>query len=291
MVTGPLFLMAGIALFGLLDANTKLLSGEFSVAQALVFRHGVLLVLLFGSRAVSPGLGGPLLTRHPGLHALRAVSMLFSGALFFLTFRHLPLADGYLVFFTSPFLIMAMASRFLGERVPRAAWIWSAVGFSGVLLALVPQLGQGESLFGFGCALLGTFFYSVNITINRALRDEIGYARLLVWPSALGLLVFAPFAAWLWVPSGAVQTGQLLANGLLAGLATVTLALAFRHATPARLAPFEFIALPWSVALDYVIFGNVPDPILILGGVVVVLACVMSERAGRRAYGKASGKT
>ena len=43
---GPLLIMAGIALFGLLDANTKLLSGEFSPAQALVFRHGVLLVLL-----------------------------------------------------------------------------------------------------------------------------------------------------------------------------------------------------------------------------------------------------
>ncbi len=283
--------MAGIALFGLLDANTKLLSDAFSPAQALVFRHGVLLALLFGSRAASPGLGGPLLTRHPRLHLLRAVSMLFSGALFFLTFRHLPLADGYLVFFTSPFLIMLMASRFLGEPVPAVAWIWSGVGFLGVMLALAPQLGQGGSLFGFGCALLGTFFYSINITINRALRGETGYARLLVWPSALGLLVFAPFAAWYWVPPGAVQTGQLLANGLLAGLATVTLALAFRHATPARLAPFEFIALPWSATLDYLVFGNAPAPMLILGGVVVVVACVMSERAGKKVYGKPSGKT
>lgn len=283
--------MAGIALFGLLDANSKLLSDQFGPAQALLFRHGVLLALLFGGRAARPGLGGPLLTRHPGLHALRAVTMLFSGLLFFLTFRHLPLADGYLVFFTSPFLIMIMTSVFLGERVPRVAWLWSGVGFSGVLLALAPQLGQGGSLFGFGCALLGTFCYAINITINRALRDETGYARLLLWPSALGLVVFAPFAAWFWVPPDALQTGQLLANGLLAGLASVTLALAFRHATPARLAPFEFVALPWSATLDYLVFGNVPEPMLVVGGVIVVLACVMSERAGHPRYGKPSGKT
>lgn len=272
--------MAGIALFGLLDANTKLLSGEFSPAQALVFRHGVLLVLLFTARGVSPSLGGTLYTRHPGLHALRAVSMLGSGMMFFLTFRHLPLADGYLVFFTSPFLIMFMAWVFLGEAVPRTAIIWSLVGFSGVLLVLVPQLGAGGgSLFGYACAALGTLFYAVNITINRALRGETGYARLLLWPSALGLLVFLPFAIWLWVPPGPVQSAQLLANGLLAGFATVTLALAFRHATPARLAPFEFIALPWSVALDYLVFGETPEPLLLLGGAIVVLACVMSERA------------
>ena len=282
--------MAGIALFGLLDANTKLLSGEFSPAQALVFRHGVLLALLFGSRMASPGLGGPLLSRHPGLHALRAFSMLVSGALFFLTFRHLPLADGYLVFFTSPFLIMLMAWRFLGEAVPRVAWVWSAVGFSGVLLALAPQLGQGSgNLLGFGYALLATIFYSINITINRALRDETGYARLLVWPSALGLVFFAPIAAVFWVPPDTVQAGQLLANGLLAGVATVALAWAFRHATPARLAPFEFVALPWSVALDWLVFGKVPEPILLAGGAVVVLACVMSERAAR--YAKPGGKT
>jgi drug/metabolite transporter (DMT)-like permease len=94
-------------------------------------------------------------------------------------------------------------------------------------------------------------------------------------------MVFAPMAAMLWVPPGALQAGQLVANGLLAGMATVTLALAFRHAGPARLAPFEFIALPWSVALDWLIFGNVPQPMLVAGGGVVVLACVMSERAVR----------
>jgi drug/metabolite transporter (DMT)-like permease len=70
----------------------------------------------------------------------------------------------------------------------------------------------------------------------------------------------------------------------------VALALAFRHASPARLAPFEFIALPWSVALDWAIFGNEPSLILLLGGAVVVWACVMSERAVKAGYAKPVGK-
>lgn len=94
---GPVLLMLGIGLFGVLDANSKFLSGDFSAAQALTFRHATLLLLLFLIRAAWPGAGGEFRTGHPRLHALRAVAMLCSGLLFFLAFRHLPLADGYLV--------------------------------------------------------------------------------------------------------------------------------------------------------------------------------------------------
>lgn len=282
---GPLLLMAGIALFGLLDANSKLLSGGFSASQTIFLRYAILLALLFGARALVRGAGGPLATRHPGLHLTRALSMLGAGTLFFLAFRHLPLADGYLIFFTSPFLTLIFAAVFLKERIPGAAWFWSAVGFVGVLMALSPQLGEGRtgSLFGFVCAALGTLCYTTTVTINRSLRGETGFARLMLWPGLLGGIATLPFAAWHWVAPSAVEWAQLLVNGILAGIATVCLAMAFRVSAPSRLAPFEFIALPWAVALDFAIFGNHPTLEVIAGGAVVVLACVMSERAVARA--------
>ena len=281
---GPLLLMAGIGLFGLLDANSKLLAGEFSAAQAVFLRHAMLLALLFGLRATCNWPAGPLLTAHPRLHALRAVSMLTAGLSFYIAVRHLTLADAYLIFFTGPFMTLVLASVFLHERVPRAAWVWSGVGFGGVVITLAPQLGEGGSLLGFGCALLGTVAYAINITANRGLRGEPGIARLVLWPSALGVLATGPFAGLHWVAPDALQWTQLLLNGVLAGAATILLALAFRHAAPARLAPFEFVALPLSVALDLLVFGNQPGLEVLAGGAVVVLACVMSERAVRRAH-------
>ncbi len=279
---GPVLLMLGIGLFGVLDANSKFLSAEFSAAQAIAVRHATLLLILFGLRALWRGAGGAFRTHHPRLHAVRAVAMLCSGLLFFTAFRHLPLADGYLVFFTAPFLTLVFARWFLHEQVPRAAWLWSAVGFGGVALALAPSLAGGGSVLGFACAALGTVCYAVNITVNRGLKAESGLARLILFPSTLGLLATAPFAAIHWVPPDALQWGQLALNGVLAGAATLTLALAFRHASPARLAPFEFIALPWSVFLDWSVFGNAPTLPVILGGVVVAWACWMSERAVMR---------
>ena len=277
--------MAGISLFGLLDANSKLLAGNFSAAQTIFLRYAVLLSLLLLARTLVRGAGGKLGTRHPALHITRAISMLGAGTLFFVAFRHLPLADGYLIFFTAPFLTLIAAAVFLKEHIPRSAWFWSAVGFLGVLTALAPQFGEGRegSLFGFACAALGTLCYTTTITINRSLRGETGVARLVLWPAIVGGAATLPFAAWHWVAPTALQWAQLTVNGLMAGAATVFLALAFRVATPARLAPFEFIALPWAVALDFLIFGNRPSLEVVAGGAVVVLACVMSERAVKRA--------
>lgn len=279
---GPLLLMAGIGLFGLLDANSKILSADYGVAQALVIRHATLLLLLFGLRALWRGAGGRLRTEHPRMHALRATAMLFSGVCFFLGFRHLPLAVGYLVFFTAPFLTLVMASVFLREAVPRAAWIWCGVGFAGVVLALVPQIGTGDAnLIGLLYLLGGTLCYAINITVNRGLRGEPGLARLILWPSLLGIFATTPFAAEGWVAPDAEAWARLIANGIFAGAAALCLALAFRHAAASRLAPFEFVALPWAVVLDLVIFGDPPAASVLAGGAVVIMACVMSERAIR----------
>jgi len=277
-VQGPALLVVSVLLFGLLDANSKVLAGQYPAAQAILIRHAVLVGLLLAARAVVPGTGGPLATRHPWLHLLRGLCMLGSGVGFYIAVRHMPLAMGYLVFFTAPFLMLALSRLALNEPVPAAAWGWCGLGFAGVLLALVPQLGQGADWLGLGAALFATFCYAANMIINRRLRAEQGFARLLIWPGLLCILASAPFAAAEWVAPDAVDWLRLAVNGVFAGVAAVCLALAFRHSPPSRLAPFEYVALPWSVALDFFVFGTAPAWPTLMGGVVVVAACVMSER-------------
>lgn len=281
---GPALLLAGIALFGLLDANSKLLSGEYPLGQVIAIRFVVLLTLLGAARAVRPGAGGRIPTVRPGLHLLRAGCMMASAACFFLGFRQLPLAEGYLVFFTSPFMTLALAALALGEKVPLAAWAWCAVGFGGVVLAVLPRLGAGgeAEALGYLAMLGGTFAFAVTQTVNRSLRSEAGAARILFWPSLLGILVYGPLALRDWVAPPPVELAMLAANGLFAGAAVVATATAYRHADAARLGPWGFAALPISFLLDLAIWDHRPDPAMLAGAAVVVLACVMSERAARR---------
>ena len=288
MLKGPLLMLAGIGQFSLLDAISKSLSADHGVWQVLLVRFVTILLAVGVLRLVAPGWGGGLRTARPGLHALRAVMMLGSAISFFMAFSHLPLAEGYLVFFTSPFFVLALSAATLKEVPPRAAWLWVGVGFGGVAIGLAPGLlgGLGGSLVGYGWALAGTLFYSAVFVLNRGLRGERGFMSLMVWPALLGLAVMLWPGIATWVPPTPLSLGLMMVNGLLVALATVSLAFAFRHATAARLAPFGYSGLVWSVTLDLVLFGRAPGLAMLAGAVIVVAACVMSERAGQKPSGK-----
>ena len=286
---GPALLLAGIGLFGTLDANSKLLSGHYSVGQAIALRYVVLLLLFLAVQAAKPGALGPVAAVRPFAHLARALCMMVSAAGFFLGFRRLPLAEGYLVFFSAPLFTLGLCAVLLGERAPRAAWAWCGAGFAGVLLAVAPKLGGGGSLPGYLSVLVGTLAFALTQTLNRALRAEAGIARILLWPSLMGVLVYGPLAARDWVGPPPGELIQLLANGIFAGAAVVCTAAAYKYADAARLGPFGFAALPVSVLFDGVLWGHPPDPFTLAGGAVVIAACVMSERARRR-QGISEGK-
>ncbi len=284
-VRGPALMFGAILLFGVLDANSKLLADHHAMAQVLLVRFVVLLVLVLLLLPLAPRLMGRLSTRHPWLNAGRALAMLGSAAFFFLAFRDLPLVEGYLVFFTAPLIVLLASALFLRERVSPLAWVWCAVGFGGVAMALAPGFASGLGsgpLSGYLYALCGTGTYSAVFILNRQLRDEPGIARVLFWPALLGLLVMTPFGIAEWQPPTAMGWAQMIAAGMTVAAATVMIAEAFRHAPAARLAPISYTGIIWSVAFDALFWGHAPALVTLAGAGLVVLACVMSERAARR---------
>lgn len=287
-VRGPVFLVAAMALFALLDANSKLLAGRYPADQVIMVRYAALLVALFAARAIAPGIGGSLRTAHPFLHLARASTMIGSAFGFFMALRQIPLAEGYLVYFTAPFMTLGLAALVLRERTGPAVWGWSVLGFAGVALAMYPGLSASGPWGAYLWALFGTVCYAIVLTINRLLRHETGAAVLILWSSLPGLIVLAPFAAMSWVPPTGFDLAALVANGLFAGSATLCLAIAFRHDSAARLAPLEFTALLFAVGFDLALWGVLPHAWTLGGAVVVVFALVMSQRA---AQAKPSGKT
>jgi drug/metabolite transporter (DMT)-like permease len=284
-VRGPALMFGAILLFGVLDANSKLLSGHHPLAQVLTVRFVVLLALVLLLRRLAPGVLGSLATRNPRLNLARAVAMLGSACFFFLAFRDLPLVEGYLVFFTAPLIVLLASAVLLRERVSALAWAWCAVGFGGVALALAPGFADGIGrgpLMGYVYALLGTGCYAAVFLLNRQLRNEPGIGRVLFWPALLGFLVMTPFGIAEWQAPTALAWAQMVGAGVAVAAATVMVAEAFRHAPAARLAPISYTGMIWSVAFDALFWGHAPALVTLAGAGLVVLACVMSERAARQ---------
>ncbi len=278
-------MLAAMVLFALLDANSKLLSSHHGVTQVLTVRFVVLLALVAALRAVAPRSGGGLGSRHPWLNAARAFAMLGSAVFFFLAFSHLPLVEGYLVFFTAPLIVLLASAVVLRETVAPMAWAWCGLGFGGVALALAPGFASGVGagpLLGYLYALAGTCTYATMFLLNRQLRQEPGIARILFWPALLGLVVMAPFGIADWRVPDALGWAQMLGAGVAVAFSTVLVAEAFRHAPASRLAPLSYTSIIWTAALDFLLWGRAPALTTLAGAVIVVVACVMSERANRR---------
>ena len=53
---------------------------------------------------------------------------------------------------------------------------------------------------------------------------------------------------------------------------TVAITYAFKHGKTASVAPFEYSALAWAIAIDYLIWNTTPDAYTLVGGCIVILS-------------------
>ena len=106
---------------------------------------------------------------------------------------------------------------------------------------------------------------------------------LLVLSFNVGTGLIATLALpWYWAPiPGDVWIGIVLIAAL-AFLGHFTFSAAFARADVSLLAPFEYIALVWSVAIGFVVFGDVPASAVWIGAAVIILAPVAAVMARER---------
>ena len=92
---------------------------------------------------------------------------------------------------------------------------------------------------------------------------------------------------WDFVPLNLMQITWLVACGILGGVGQVCMTYCYRYAEPSFLAPFDYAAMIWAVALGYFIFAEIPESMVLSGAVVVIdssLYIVWRERSLHRAY-------
>jgi len=279
----PLLVVFAHGLWGVLDVNTKILTATIPAEQLVWLRYATLAVLILAMRALVPGFGGPIRTRLPHIHLLRTTAMVACGFAMYFAVRNLTLAEAYLVFFTAPLITLGLAAVFLKEPSPRAAFLWACLGFLGIAVALAPGLTAEGTVVGYVAGAVGAVGYAVVLTVSRRLRSERGLAMLLVWSAVPAAIVLAPFAVAVWVPPTPWEWALLILNGVLAGAATYALTVAFGLAPASRLAALEYTALLYAFGFDLIVWHVLPGPWVVAGMALVVLACVMAERAAHRA--------
>lgn len=200
---------------------------------------------------------GSLRTTKAWFYTLRAAVSLVSMLSWFYGITLVPLATATALNFTGPLFATAGAALILGETVRARRWVGVSVGFLGVLVIIRPGMGALDPNLLFILVSAATMGMGV-VTVKFLSRSESATAIVtyMVLYSAPLALVPALFV-WRW-PSLATL-GWLVALGVLGTAAHFAVARAYGAADASACAPFEFLRMPFTAVLAYLVFGEVTD--------------------------------
>ena len=264
------FMLVGI-LGGLgLDLCAKEILETYSLEQFIFLRSliGICIFLLIGRQ-----FGGlrSLVTRQWRWHLLRTLLSTCTMFAFFYGLSRMPLVDALTLGFTAPLMVTALSVPFLGEHVGWRRWTAVTAGFAGVLIILRP--GAAGISPASVAVLFAAFTYAcMAITSRKLAATETSYA-LSVYVIAGPMVVSATLLG-----DGGWQApdadGWLLFTlaGACSVITWIGIVNAYRRASPALLAPFEYTALIGGAIAGYLIWNEVPDRWVLAGAAVIIMS-------------------
>ena len=273
---GVIFALITFAAFSTADAAVKWLSVDYPVIQ-LVFLEGAFAIVPVAAFALATGELRSLVPRYPHLAFLRGLILAGSTVCILWAISHIPLADAYALAFTAPLIVTVLSRPLLGEAVGWQQWAAVVTGFVGVLVVLRPGLEDIDWTHAAALAAAVQFALGA-IIVRRVPADE----RRLAMPMAALLCLCAataPFLTGGWQPIQIGDLPVLALAGVGAGVAQICLALAFRLAPAVRIAPIQYSQMLWGIAIGAVVFGDRPDPIMIVGSGLIIGAGIAVIRA------------
>ena len=257
--------------FTLAAAAVKALEGGIPLAQLILFRNvfAMPLLLLMMHRAGGWRLLRP---RKPWGHLQRSCAGLVGMTGAFIGYTHLPLATATVLGFSMPLFLTALSVVFLRERVGWRRWTAVAVGFCGVLLVARPGADAAAlPIFPVAMVLVGALAWAVSMMSIRRLGEAGEHGVTIVMWFAIITSVLSGLATIpVWVDPDGRQWALLIALGVISAVAQLLMTEAYRRGETTLLAPFEYVALVWTMLLGAALWGEWPGWLDLVGFAVLV---------------------
>ena len=215
-----------------------------------------------------------------GLQLLRGFIGVGMLTAFVTAVRTLPLTEAYSIFFVAPLLITALSVPLLGERVDARRWVAIGVGFAAVLVVLRPS-GEGALTFAGLAALVAALAYAFSAILVRLAGRTDSTLGMVFWFVASVTIGAGILAAPGWVPVQRAHAPLLAALAVTGAVGQFAITEAFRRAEVSVIAPLEYTAIAWGMALDWVVWSTRPDGRTLVGASIIVAAGIYLIRRER----------
>lgn len=274
--------MAGwlLATLGMTLAGREL-GKMMPVYEIMMLRSLIAVAILTPIVMMNGGLAGRLSQLR--LHVYRNVIHYGGQFAWFTALLLIPLAEAIAIEFTMPLWIAILAAFFLAERIYGAKVAALVIGFGGVLMIVKPGLSlQAGHLVSLAAALL--FACSVTLTKFITRRDT---ALTVIFLMFAIQSVIGAVPAWLtWVTPPAESYVWIAVVGLAGTGSHYCLSKAIALADATIVMPMDFLRLPLTALMGFVLYREGIDAWSIAGAALILVAnainLFMAQGTGRR---------
>jgi drug/metabolite transporter (DMT)-like permease len=293
--TGIALKLGASLAFSLMYAVIKI-AGPLPVGEVVFFRSFFALAPVFVLSLFTVGPWQAVRTQRPLFHILRSLAGVIGMFLNFAALQRLPLADITGFSFVAPIFAVILATLILKERAGAYRWGAVVIGFGGVLLMIEPHGGVLHLLragfsSGAALALTGSLLSAFVVVFIRQMSTTERSEAIVFYFMLTCAVVSAVTMIWDRVPLTPAVAAWLVLSGVLGGIGQICMTFSYRYAEPSLLAPFDYVALVWAVALGYFVLGETPKPLVLDGAGIVIAAglyIVWRERRVHRATAAAA---
>jgi drug/metabolite transporter (DMT)-like permease len=208
--------------------------------------------------------------------------------------RHVDAGTAAMLVNTGPIFIALFAAMFLGEGLPPRLWAGIGIAFAGsVVIGLAtsaPGQGSDATLLGIALCIASAVLYGVGVTFQKPALRRVSPLQV-TWIACLTgwliCLVFTPTLLAEVATADSTKVAWLIYLGLFPtsiGFLTWTYALSRTEA--GRLGATTYLVPPVVIVMAWLLLGEVPPLLAILGGVACIGGVIVARMPVRRATQK-----
>ncbi len=222
----------------------------------------------------------PLRTQRLSLHAVRGLLNVAGMLTYFTALSLTPMAKVTALGFSAPLFATVLALVMLGETIRARRVTALIVGYLGAMVIVRPGFVALDT--GSLYALASAAAWGLGMIVIKILSRSESSMTITVYMTLFGMPIALIAAMPVWQTPTLMQAGWLAAIGILASLANLTVAQAFKEADLTAVLPLDFTKLIWASMIGYLVFAEVPSPWTWLGGTMIFSAATYIAFRERR---------
>jgi drug/metabolite transporter (DMT)-like permease len=275
---GVLFMLLGSILFAIADALGKLVTQSYPLTQVVWLRcfFGMALIACV---IVFQGRLSDFKTTRKGAHFARSIVGIAMTGCMMTGLKYIPLAEVTAVAFATPLIVALYSTVIQKEPMSQGMLIAILLGFIGVLVVVRPTPDH----FHFAHLVMLVFALSsafLSITARALILTESPLTlNFYIYPATI---IGGSYLAWRdWVTPDLLSLAALFGVAFFATLALLSITKAVHCASPARVTPFDYSRILWTVSLGLIFWNELPDTITWIGIAVIIFCGLYILRHGR----------